>query len=323
MILGSGGVYYAGFFGFLAIAAGCLTALGVRDVRRIALPAISNVIVVVVLLINNAPTLIYSARHGPNEVVADRQLGENDRYGLGISYLVLPVNNHRVPLFRHVKETLTNESVTPVPDSENQALGLLASRASSYRSGPSHGLQDATVRRLVRVPARVGRTEPAHVLLATFGGISTIVGLIGFTSLRGYNRISVFIASSRWSRWSAVRVVARATEARRSSGNSLHRRRRRIESRSLPFAVFDQTPKSITFPGQPDRDQVKDQLASDRAFAESIERRLSRGSMVFELPLLEYPEAGVQLSPPLRTLYTDELSSRRCSRTAYGGVGVR
>jgi hypothetical protein len=310
VILGSGGVYYAAFFGFLAIAAGCLTALRDRDVRRIALPAICSVIVVVVLLINNAPTLIYSARHGPNEVVADRQLGENDRYGLGISYLVLPVNNHRLPLFRHVKETLTNESVTPVPDSENQALGLLASLGlvvsvgsvlMGFRRRPSDDWSE--FRRAS------GELNLLAILLATFGGISTIVGLIGFTSLRGYNRISVFIAffslvalGALCESWLARRKLVGRRGIRFTAGAVA------LSLAVCAFAVFDQTPKSITFPGQPDRDQVKDQLASDRAFAESIERRLSRGSMVFELPLLEYPEAGVQLSPPLRTYYTDELS---------------
>jgi hypothetical protein len=311
VILGSGGVYYAAFFGFLALAAGGLTALRDRDLHRLVLPAMCSVVVVVVLLINNAPTLIYSARHGPNEVAAHRQLGENDRYSLGISYLVLPVNNHRLPLFRHMKETLTNESVTPVGDSENQALGLLASLGLVVSVGSV--LMGVTRRgssdRWSEYRRGSGELNLIAILLGTVGGISTIVGLLGLTSLRGYNRISIYIAffslvalGALCESWLARRKVVERRGIRFTASTVV------IALAVCGFAVFDQTPRTITFPGQPDRDQVKDQLASDRAFAESIEERLGRGSIVFELPLLEYPEAGIQFGPPPKTFYTDELA---------------
>jgi phosphoglycerol transferase len=301
VILGSGGVYYASFFVLLAIAAGCLTAVRDRDLRRLALPAICSVLVVAVLVINNAPTLLYSVRHGRNREVADRSLGENDIYGLEISYLVLPIDNHRLPVFRHIKEKLTNESVSPVRDSEGQAIGLLASLGLVVSVGSA--LMGVTTSRSgdpwFSLRRRSGELNLLAILLATVGGISTILGLIGFTSLRGYNRISIFIGF-----FSLIALGALC--------ESWLRRRRRltrfgggvvaVSIAVCAFAVFDQTPRALPSP----RDQVKEQVSSDRAFTKSIDRRLGRGAMVFELPLMGYPETAIAVAPQTR-YYTDEL----------------
>jgi hypothetical protein len=301
VILGSGGVYYASFFVFLAITAGCLTALRGRNLRRLALPAICSALVVAVLVINNAPSLLYSARHGRNEAAVERRLGENDVYGLQLSYLVLPMSDHRLPLFRDIKDKLSNESVSPVRDTEGLAIGLLASLGLVVSVGSV--LIGVTTRRSgdrwFSLRRGSGELNLLAILLATVGGVSTIVGLIGLTSLRAYNRISIFIA------FFSLLALGALCE-------SWLRRRKRHSSRFTggvvvvsiavcAFAIFDQTPRTLRSP----RDQVKEQLSSDRAFAERIQQRLRRG-MVFELPLMGYPETAIQPSPQTR-FYTDEL----------------
>jgi phosphoglycerol transferase len=314
VLLGSAGVYYAAFFAFLAIAVGCLAALRDRQLSRLALPAICSVLVVVVLAINNAPTLLYTVRHGENPEAVQRPFGQNDIFGLGISHLVLPINNHRLPLFRHTKEEVTFGSVSPVGDLENQGLGMLASLGLVVSVGSlligvtNRGSGDrwSVFRR------RSGEMNLLAILLATAGGISTIVGLIGFTSLRGYNRISIYIA---FFSLVALGALCESWLARRK-----HRSTRftggvvAVSLAVCAFAVFDQTPRVITFPGQPDRSQIKARLSSDRAFAERIDRRLGPGAMVFQLPLMEYPEAALPASFQFTTddlakpsLFTDDL----------------
>jgi phosphoglycerol transferase len=272
-------------------------------VRRLALPAICCAVVVGVLAINNVPTLLYSARHGENSAAVERRLGENDVYGLEISYLVLPLDSHRLPSFRHVKETLTNESVSPVRDTEGQALGLLASVGLVVSAGSA--LIGATTRRSgdpwFALRRRSGVLNLLAIALATVGGISTIVGLLGFTSLRAYNRISIFIAF-----FSLVALGALCE-------SWLVRRRRRtprftvgvvaVSIAVCAFAAFDQMPRALFSP----REQVKEQLSSDRAFAHKIERRLGRGAMVFQLPLMGNPETAVTVSPQIGRYFTDEL----------------
>ena len=309
MILGSGGVYYAVFFVFLAIAAGGVTALRDRDVRRLALPVICSVVVAAVLVINNAPTLLYSVRHGSNPGAVERYLGESDIYGLEISNLVLPIHNHRIPLFRHVKETLTEDSVSPVGDTEYQAIGLIPSlglvvSVGSVLMGVSKRRSDdrwAVFRR------RSGELNLLAILLATVGGIAIVLGLLGFTSLRAYARISIFIV---FFSLVALGALCESWLARRKPSP---RRQTRFTAATVAvslgvcaFAALDQTPRLPLYPGQ-QRDQVKARLSSDRAFAESIERRLTPGAMVFEFPLMGYPEEALPLSAREVAYQTDEL----------------
>jgi phosphoglycerol transferase len=309
VILGSSGVYYAAFFGFLAIAAGGLTALRDRDLRRFVLPVTCSVLVVAVLAINNAPTLLYSVRHGANTEAVDRQLGESDLYGLNMSSLVLPINNHRLPPFRHVRETLNSESASPVGDPEYQAIGLIASVGLVISIGSV--LMGVSKRRsedrwsLFRRAS--GELNLLAILLAAIGGFSTILGLLGLTSLRAYNRISVFVAffsllalGALCESWIANRKPSTRRWTRTTAGTVA------LSIGICAFAVVDQLPSQPLFQGQ-SRDQVKARLSSDRAFAESIARRLGRRATVFEFPLMEYPETKLQFSAPDVAYQTDEL----------------
>jgi phosphoglycerol transferase len=309
VILGSGGVYYAAFFGFLAIAAGGLTALRHRDLRRFVLPVTCSVVVVAVLAINNAPTLLYSVRHGANTEAVDRQLGESDIYGLNVSSLVLPINNHRLPPFRHVRETLNTESASPVGDPEYQAIGLIASLGLVVSIGSV--LMGVSKRRsedrwsLFRRAS--GELNLLAILLAAIGGFSTILGLLGLTSLRAYNRISVFIA------FFSLVALGALCESWIANRKRSARRWTRITAGTVAmsigvcaFAAVDQLPTQPLFQGQ-SRDEVKARLSSDRAFAESIARRLGPRAAVFEFPLMEYPEAKLEVSAPDVAYQTDEL----------------
>jgi phosphoglycerol transferase len=301
-------VYYAAFFGFLAIAVGGLTALRDRDLRRLALPVVCTVLVVGVLAGNNAPTILYSVRHGSNTGAVERSLGESDIYGLNVSSLVLPTNNHRFPLFRDIKDSLNRESVSPVGDPEYQAIGLIASLGLVVSIGSV--LMGVTKRRSDDRWSALRRTSGElnvlAILLAAIGGFSTIVGLLGLTSLRAYNRISIFIAffslvalGALCESWLAHRKSSQLRWSRRFTVGTVA-----VSLGVCAIAVFDQAPRQPLFQA---RDQVKTRLSSDRAFAHTIERRVGSGGMVFELPLMEYPEAKVSFSAREIAYQTDEL----------------
>jgi phosphoglycerol transferase len=303
VVLGSGGVYYASFFVFLAVATGCLATLRDRNLRRLLVPALCSLTVAAVLVINNAPSLLYSARHGANNAAVDRHLGENDVYGLELSYLVLPMDDHRLSWFRDIKQTLATESVSPVRDSEGQALGLLSSVGLVVSVGsvliaiPTRRAGD----RWFALRRRSGVLNVLAILLATVGGISTIVGLLGLTSLRAYNRISIFIA------FFSLVALGALCEAW-----LLRRRRPRtrftagvvaISLAVCAFAAFDQTPRALIST----RGQVEQQLRSDRAFAQRIQQRLGDDAMVFQMPLMGSPETAISVSGQQGRYFTDEL----------------
>jgi hypothetical protein len=115
-------------------------------------------------------------------------------------------------------------------------------------------------------------------------GVNTLLSLAGFTMFRATNRYSIAImaaallfltqaltgATWRWPRW------------RRACGAAA----------LCAFVIWDQVPSPLS--SQP-RDTIERRVASDRAFAEDLEKRLPPGAMIFQLPVMDFPEA-----PPIR-----------------------
>ncbi|MEO7442970.1 MAG: hypothetical protein ABIW46_05485, partial [Acidimicrobiales bacterium] len=94
-VVASAGSYYAPFTMVLVVVAGGISVLaGDRRALWRALAVIG--LLAAVLAANNAPTLLYQRRHGPNPAVADRAEGESDLYALRIIDLFLPARAHRL-----------------------------------------------------------------------------------------------------------------------------------------------------------------------------------------------------------------------------------
>jgi hypothetical protein len=307
VLLGSSGVYYAVFFSYLAVTAGVTSAVRSRDRRRLVLPLFCAALTFGVLLANNLPTFIYQYQHGPNPEAVNRRLGENDTLGLQFAYLVLPIENHRIPPLADFKAKLS-ESVSPVRDAERQGLGLLAatgllvSLGSLLVAGIGSGRSDFW-RRLRRDS---GALNVLALLLATVGGLSTIVGLLGFLELRAYARMSIFIA------FFSLVALASLFQSWRVRHTSEGWARASIAGLVVVclFAAFEQTSVQPVHRGE-----AAAAVASDRAFVQEMERRLGHRGRVFVLPLLDFPETSVttsrlytaeELSKP--ALYSDSLS---------------
>jgi hypothetical protein len=293
VLLGSSGVYYAIFFSYLALTIGLAVAVLHRDPRRLVLPVFCVALTLVVLLANNLPTFIYQYQHGPNHEAVNRRLGENDTLGLQFAYLVLPVDHHRLPPLAEFKAKLS-ESVSPVRDAEKQGLGLLAatgllvSLGSLLVAAIGSGRGDHW-RRLRRDS---GALNVLALLLATVGGLSTIVGLLGFLELRAYARMSIFIAF-----FSLVALASLFESWRlRHTGDRWGRASLAGLLVVCLFAAFEQTSVRPVH-----RRETAATVASDREFVHEIERRLGGNGRVFVLPFLDFPETSVTTSTGLYT----------------------
>src|SRR5262249_10494822 len=126
---------------------------------------------------------------------------------------------------------------------------------------------------------KLGLLVIAALLLATVGGFSSLVALLVISQFRAYNRISIFIAflaflplalivnkyQKRLPRWLAQSGLAAV----------------------LVLGILDQTaPENYYIQGY---SEIKDELLSDRAFVQNIERRVPAQANIFQLPFVGFP----------------------------------
>jgi phosphoglycerol transferase len=119
------------------------------------------------------------------------------------------------------------------------------------------------------------------VAFSSLGGVTNLVALLtGLVVFRATTRFSVFISAlvllflawrlTRWSarrpRWITAGVALVATV----------------------IGLIDQLPRG---PGRDWQTAIARDLEADRAFGRMLEEKLPRGSMVFQLPVIEFPEA--------------------------------
>jgi phosphoglycerol transferase len=155
-------------------------------------------------------------------------------------------------------------------------LGAGVSRAGD-RDGPSLVLRLASLAALA-------------VLFGVTGGLSWLIGLSGFTEIRSWNRISVFIALY------ALLAVGIALD-RFVRWLPAFRWKRQVAALGaillVVLGVLDQTSDAIT----PDARKNQQQWGSDAAFVSQIEHTVGPHAAVFQLPYLPYPEAQLDLPP--------------------------
>lgn len=261
---------------------------------------------------NLAPTFTYQYKHGKNPEVAHRLLGEAEMYGLKPVQLLLPIRNHRLPSLARLKQAYVTAPCTRFTGTET-SMGLTASLGFLFLVGlifyrralPFHShLWDALC-----------LFNAAAVLLATVGGFGMVLSLAGLTSIRGYDRISVYIA------FFSLFAIGLACEW------LWHKYATSRPARCLMwalcgfmvwFAVLDQTP---TIP-LVDHELICREFDSDADFVRRVEASVPEGSMVFQLPYQAFPETGPLYKMPAYELFKGYLHSKRL-RWTYGAMKGR
>ena len=120
------GPYYFVFFLLLIGTAAIARSIGTWRWQPLVAAALMAGIGVGVFAVNLVPVVVYQAKHGDNANTIQRLPKETEVYGLRISQLFLPHQNHRIgPL-----NTISVESQqSPVVSEDGQQLGLLGSGA--------------------------------------------------------------------------------------------------------------------------------------------------------------------------------------------------
>lgn len=303
-VTGMAGAYYAFFACFFLVLAGLSRALTVRSFRPLLPSALLCAGIFAALMVSVAPALLHKRTQPHNPDATERYASHSEVLGLKMMNLLLPATGHRVTRFDRVRQRyydaapLTNENA-------NAALGVLGSlgflyllgRFLVFRTGPT----DLNFLSLLAL---------GGFLLGTIGGLGSAFAFFGSPWIRGYNRISVFLALF------AIAGVALLLD------HWLRNRKRGELAAAMLIPLFlaallDQTTRGMA-PKYP-RDAAR--YRSDRAFVAEIESKADAGGIVYMLPFRPFPEAGGE-EEGIRFTWYDQLRPELHSRTLRWTAGA-
>ncbi len=275
----STGIYYA-VFTLLLLAGATLIAFVARLGRAaVAGGAICLALILAGVLVHLAPSISYRLANGPN-AAAERHPRESELYALKLSNLLFPIDLHRIESLARFTDEY--KAASPIR-SEPMGLGPVAAAGFvALLLVALAGLVGA------RAGPPVLRHAAAAALLAfligTVGGLSTVIAELVTPQIRGWNRISIFIAFFAFiavavglgalGRWLGPQPLRRAVFAAALGA-------------VLVFGLYNQ----ITYVHVPPY-ELASSFADDRRFVTEIDRRLPEGAAVFQLPHLPFPEGG-------------------------------
>jgi len=309
--------YYSFFAVFFFATAGLYASVG-RTPRSAGAPPVAflrSPLVAAVFLIaaifvsaelNMAPALIHKWHYGANSHVATRGPAEAEVFGLKIDQLLLPMTNHRLPAFASLKQQYNQ--LAPLGNQENDAesLGLIGSAGFLILIGI---LLSGKKWPLVTELSLLNLTA---ILLGTIAGFGALIAFTVLPLVRGYARISIYIA------WFSFFAVAIAIDQALRRLPRLRRFQWPLCGALLLFGVWDQTSPAFV----PPYAEIQNEFHNNRDFVGRIEAALPPGSMVFQLPYMFFPEYGpVNLMPDYSHLHAYLNSSKL--HWSYGAMRGR
>jgi len=292
IVLASFGVYYA-IFGIIILGIAGLAGWVRNKSIRSVWSALGAILVVIFgVLINLTPNLINKEMNGLNLEVAVRSPAEAEIYGLKLMQLIYPRLGHRDERLATLSHQYSS-SYPLVNENSTATLGAVGTAGFFLL-----GLFFLVKLSGGRVDARLSLLTMMVIVLFLFGTIGGLGALFSATissSIRGWNRISVFIAFGTI----AALFLALQIFIKKSFSPS------RSKVVLMFFAIsivgvglYDQTVPAC----QPCNDQKKLAYALDRDFVQQIESSVPTSSAIYQLPYMPFPEIA-----PLYRLGTYDL----------------
>jgi hypothetical protein len=312
LAIASTDVYYAAFCITLMLSAGVLQLITERNWRSLASAVLLTGIIGVGLVVNLSPSLLYWRTHGSNNQVVQRTVAESDYYALRPIQMLSPIPGYRIGA---INEHIVNKVFSAPNNSEaTQFLGVIGSIGFLGLMVVLLGLGFTRGRdRSPPLPFVLAALSAIAVLFGVTGGLSWTIGIAGFTEIRSWNRISIFIA------FYALVAVGLALDWLVRHSRSFPYKTFAVSGVAVlivVIGVFDQTSSAII----PDSRRFEAQWNSDAVFVHEIEHTLGPGGKVFQLPYLPFPEAELDL-PPYGMVDYDPLRGYVHSHDLYWGYG--
>jgi hypothetical protein len=245
----------------------------------------------------NVDTWTFHAVNGPNAGAVVRQYKWLEIYGLKLVDLVVPPVTHHSDSFaafgaaHHFGDPAKGIPPDSPLQDEGSYLGLVGLAALGLLVATS--VRDVVRRKTDAVPMEAWWVLWVVLCFST-GGLNAILGALGFTLFRTGCRYSVVILAITLvfaARWLTDRHRdATPADQPRAPATAL------LAAAVLCLVVlWDQVPRT---PKTGDTAAIARQIASDRDFVTRMEAALPPDAMVFQLPIMEFPESPVPGVPP-------------------------
>lgn len=279
MTLSGFGIYYTAF-GLIGLTGALLYALTLRPPKAALGAWLGHAGALVLgVLLQALPTFVSRFSLGPNPLAVDRSPLESEIYALRPVQLLLPHITHRLDLLAQKAQDFYrvaisgNESVM-VSVGAIASLGLWVMLLMLATAFAGKEL-DERLRFLMISTA-------AFLAFATIGGLGLLLSLLGFTEIRSWNRLSIFI---QYAGILATLIALQPTAARYSA-----QLRRLATPLVLALALgliwIDQTPS----PHSATLESAASERAVTAKFVHDLEARLPEGAAIYQLPFTGYPE---------------------------------
>jgi len=274
-----------------------LLGAGIQWLRNRSWPVLCSALAVIgaaaiAFSLMNLDTWTYKLVHGPNEGALVREYKWLEIYGLKIKDLFIPPVTHR-------SNTLAEFSTA-----HRQAAPLLDEDGASYQGVIGLAcliwLVATAVRCMITGREKDVPMEAWQVLwiiaMFTTGGLNALLAATtGFTMFRGGCRYSIVILAITLL-WAARRLSAMQAEAERTRpGGAADWRWLAGAACACLVILWDQVPRA---PTADETATIARQVAADREFTEKMEKALPEGAMVFQMPVMEFPESPIPGVPP-------------------------
>jgi hypothetical protein len=254
----------------------------------------------------------YKMVYGPNGGAIVREYKWLEIYGLKLVDLVVPPVTHHFQPFAAFAQA--HRAAAPLQD-EGSYLGLIGLAALGLLI--ASGISAVVRNRANSIPMEAWQMLWIVLCFST-GGLNTILGAFGFTLFRTGCRYSIVILAI-----ALVYAAQRLTALGKAAAFRIDPETLRIGTLTATITaslviLWDQVPRAP----QPEFTAlIARQVEADREFVTRMEAVLPAGAMVFQLPIMEFPEApapGVPSYDHFRPyLYSKQL------RYSYGSMKGR
>ena len=282
ILVGSGGIYYAFFACFFLFVSGTAAYFQKKDVHALVASGILISVIFSAVLVNLSPSLVYNFKHEKNTEVAVRGAGEAEVYGMKITQLLLPVNDHRIPLLAKIKNRYNHAPL--VNENSTATLGAVGSFGFLILIG-------WILYKKPEIPTLnfLSILNFSAVLLGTIGGFSALFALLVSPQIRSYNRISIYIAFfsllAAFLTFEQIFTWLKKKITRLAVAGFLFYA---LLGLILIAGLFDQTTRGFV----PDYARLKKAYAGEAGFVQRIEASVPPNAMIYQLPYIRFPENG-------------------------------
>lgn len=283
-------VYYTNVFCQLVLLGAMVCAFRERSPRalRPALAIVATAAVAFAMM--NIDSWTYQAVHGRNPGAFVREYKWLEIYGLKLVDLFIPPVTHRSETFAAF--STAHRQAAPLLDEGGSYLGIVGLAALALLIGTA--VRACLEQREREIPSEAWQVLWI-VLMFTTGGMNALLGSFGITMFRAACRYSVVILAIALL-YAAQRLTAwqqQAEEGPDAGGKSLTFKAAATLLCALIF--WDQVPRA---PTAAQTAEIARQVDADREFVATMEKTLPANAMVFQLPVMDFPESPIPGVPP-------------------------